>query len=274
MRLQIWIFLIPHTTLCQLCKGLIMCLLMIQIHSRILYLLIPVHLIFELKKYAMPLNILITGASKGIGAALATQLTKLEHSVTGTSRSWLQNSAAFPYNMELLDLSNPESIAAFADNMAEKKIGFDMLINNAAIGPDLGTNIPSANTFKETFDTNVCGTVFFTEKMIPLLNLHAKIIHISSKMGSVGLCQGFDSVAYRMSKSALNMYAKILANRLQDKHKVANIHPGWVRTSLSATNTQAPYSADESAQKIIQFILTDFSNGIYWNAVDEVAMPW
>ena len=112
--------------------------------------------------------------------------------------------------------------------MLRKKISrsfnhIDILINNAGIGPDLDTLIPEVNSFNETFNVNVTGTVFFTEDLIKIINENGIILNVSSKMGSLDVCELTDSVAYRMSKSALNMYTKILSNRLKGKIKVASI---------------------------------------------------
>jgi NAD(P)-dependent dehydrogenase (short-subunit alcohol dehydrogenase family) len=101
-----------------------------------------------------------------------------------------------------------------------------------------------------------------------------KIINISSKMGSIELCGGSDSVAYRMSKTALNMYSKIIANRLNENLKIATIHPGWVRTELTKDNINAPLSKEESAAAIFEFIETDFATGIYWNAPERKEIEW
>ena len=72
----------------------------------------------------------------------------------------------------------------------------------------LDTENPKRDSFSQTFDVNVSGTVFFTEPLIELIPKSGVILTISSKMGSIEVCELTDSVAYRMSKSALNMYTK------------------------------------------------------------------
>jgi NAD(P)-dependent dehydrogenase (short-subunit alcohol dehydrogenase family) len=218
-------------------------------------------------------TVLITGSSKGIGFALANLLANQNYTVIGTSRTGaaVENKAIDFY---ALDLANKKSIEDFAKTLAAKKIKPDLYINNAAIGPDLDTDVPEWESFTQTMDTNVTGTVFLTEAIIPLLNRDAKIITISSKMGSIEMCKGVDAVAYRISKTAINMYSKILANRLAGKHKVATIHPGWVRTTLTLGNSHAPLSIEESAASIAAFIESDFSTGVFWNAPDKYSIPW
>ena len=94
-------------------------------------------------------------------------------------------------------------------------------------------------------------------------------------MGSIELCERTDSVAYRMSKTALNMYTKILTNRLLDKQKIATVHPGWVRTTIAKDNIiNGRLSTDESAIKIFNFVTSDFETGIFWDIEAERKTEW
>ncbi len=215
----------------------------------------------------------VTGASKGIGLALANLLARKNYKVIGTSRSGkaIENNTI---TMLPLDLASQNSILDFEKLIASKEIKIDLYINNAAIGPDLGTDTPEWESFTKTMNSNVTGTVFLTEAMIPLLSSNATIINISSKMGSIDMCKGIDSVAYRMSKTAINMYSKVLANRLLGKHKIATIHPGWVRTTLTPGNSHAPLSIEESAASIAEFIASDFKTGVFWNAPEKTEISW
>ena len=88
------------------------------------------------------------------------------------------------------------------------------------------------------------------------------------------LCEHTDSVAYRMSKSALNMYTKILSSDLR-KSKVASVHPGWVRTTIAKSNiTNGRLSPEESARKIFDFVTGDFETGIFWDAESQSEIGW
>ena len=222
----------------------------------------------------MSKSVLITGTSQGIGHALTKLLLINGYSVIGTSTTGIDNINEDNYKSCSLDLSNLDSIAAFEKNFQSDNIKIDILINNAGIGPDLDLELPEAITFQKTFDVNVTGTTFFTEQMLRHLNVGGKIINISSKMGSIDVCEKNDSVAYRMSKAALNMYTKILSNRLEGKQFVASVHPGWVRTNIAKSNINGRLSPEESAQKIFQFITSDFKTGIFWNVETEAECTW
>ena len=94
-------------------------------------------------------------------------------------------------------------------------------------------------------------------------------------MGSLDVCELTDSVAYRMSKSALNMYTKILSNRLKGEIKVASIHPGWVKTTIVESNMKnGRLTPEESANNIYNFIKSNFNNGTYWNSENETELLW
>jgi NAD(P)-dependent dehydrogenase (short-subunit alcohol dehydrogenase family) len=219
-------------------------------------------------------TILITGTSQGIGHALTKLLLINGYKVIGTSTTGIDNINEHNYKSYLLDLSNLDSIAAFEKNLQIENIKIDILINNAGIGPDLDFELPEEISFQKTFDVNVTGTTFFTEQMLQYLNVGGKIINISSKMGSINVCEKNDSVAYRMSKAALNMYTKILSNRLEGKQFVASVHPGWVRTNISKSNINGRLSPEESAQKIFEFISSDFKTGTFWNVETEAKCTW
>lgn len=219
-------------------------------------------------------TILITGTSQGIGHALTKLLLINGYKVIGTSTTGIDNINEHNYKSYSLDLSNLDSIASFEKNLQIENIKIDILINNAGIGPDLDFELPEEISFQKTFDVNVTGTTFFTEHMLQYLNVGGKIINISSKMGSINVCEKNDSVAYRMSKAALNMYTKILSNRLEGKQFVASVHPGWVRTNISKSNINGRLSPEESAQKIFEFISSDFKTGTFWNVETEAECTW
>ncbi len=220
--------------------------------------------------------VLITGASKGIGLALAEKMLNDNFIVIGTSRNEeFKGIIHENFHSFQLDLSKESSI----DN-AHRKIfknfkQIDILINNAGIGPDLDVNYPDKKSFDKTFQVNVTGTVFFTEGLVNIMSSNGLIINISSKMGAISNCNRIDSVAYRMSKSALNMYTKILANRYKDKLRIASIHPGWVKTTITEDNIiNGNLSPEQSALNIIDFIYSDFKSGAYWDTESNSTLLW
>lgn len=219
---------------------------------------------------------IITGASRGIGLALTQKMLDNGYIVIGTSRDGkieaIKHDNLFAM---VLDVTEKNSIQVFVNSVLKQFHKIDILINNAGIGPDLGTHFPEYSTFEKTFQVNVNGTVFLTESILPMIQNNGKIIIVSSKMGSISATDSFDSVAYRMSKCALNMYTKILSNRLLGKITVAAIDPGWVKTEIRISNLKnAPLSPKESANNIYKFITTNFKSGSYWDTVNNKSHNW
>lgn len=221
-------------------------------------------------------TVLITGASKGIGKALAEQFLDNNYNVIGTSRSGVIEAITHAnFHPISLDISDQKSIVAAHKTIQQQFNSIDILINNAGIGPDLGFEKPERNSFKTTFEVNVEGVVFFTEPLIGMISSDGMIVNISSKMGSVESLVSTGSIAYRMSKSALNMYSKELSNRLKGNPRVAVIHPGWVKTTIMMSNLEhAPLTPKESASSIYDFLTGDFKTGSYYDAEDKCLLPW
>lgn len=220
-------------------------------------------------------TVLITGASRGIGFALANVFLENGYRVMGTSRTGRIEKISHPDFIPLqLDLSAAEDIKRFEQEFAAGQMTIDILINNAGVGPDLNHDLPDEAGFAQTFAVNLEGTVFLTEKMISHINPGGKIIQISSKMGSISACELSDSVAYRTSKAALNMYSKILTNRLAGRYRVATLHPGWVQTTIAGPGMHGRLTARESAAGIFEFVVSDFKHGIFWNVETASECAW
>lgn len=212
----------------------------------------------------------------GIGKALAETLLRHNFTVIGTNRNGDIDINHPDFHAFKLDLSSEESIAEAYDEISEKFPLIDVLINNAGIGPDLRFEKPERVSYNQTFAVNLTGTVFFTETFLGLVKEGGKLLNISSKMGSISNCtSSSDSVAYRMSKTALNMYTKTLVNRLAGKLNIAAIHPGWVQTTIMDSNLKlAPLTPQESAEGIFRFLETDYESGAFWDVEAGEKLKW
>ncbi len=181
------------------------------------------------------MQVLITGASRGIGAGLAQKALILGHHVIGTARNltslneridWLQ-----------LDVTSPKSVQNFAKSMQTRPL--DMLICNAGVYPDKGQAASdiTAAMFASAFQVNTIGVWDTIQAALP--NLRAskgKIAVISSKMGSSARAPG-GSYAYRASKAAVtNLACNLAADLKPEGISVGSYHPGWVRTDMGGEN--------------------------------------
>lgn len=114
---------------------------------------------------------------------------------------------------------------------------------------------------KKTFAINLFGTVELTEKCIPKFNDSAQIINISSGWGAFSSNNSPFQPHYKMSKVSLNMYTKLLAERLP-QITVSSFDPGWVKTNMGTQNAKKLPS--ETALEIYELISMKKKSGYFW----------
>ena len=183
-------------------------------------------------------TVLVTGASSGIGKAIAEKLLDLGNIVIGTSRS--NNnlkviSEKFPRNFYpySLDLGNLDEILKLSNYVSKNFGKLDVLINNAGI---LGqtTTIEDYDIKKwiEVININLNGQVLLSKKPLPLLKESKKgsIINISS---SVGRAPRENWGAYSVSKAGLEALTDILCQELTKYNIIVNsVNPGGTATKM------------------------------------------
>lgn len=208
-------------------------------------------------------TILITGANRGIGLALARILAGEGHHVLAGSRQpaaahELQSAArnASPGDIHILplDVRSDESVRLAADEAAGRVRALDVLVNNAGVLPEEGNesleNLP-LDCFEEAFATNVVGVARVTRHFLPLLGRAARprIINISSLLGSISAKEDSSMYCYSASKAALNMLTRSMAAELRPRGiTVVAVTPGWVRTDMGGPN--ATLAVEESARSL------------------------
>ena len=223
-------------------------------------------------------TVLITGANRGIGLALAKQFSKQGFNVIATARTPAQASElkALPVQVEQLDIAQADSVAKLATKL--KGRGIDMLINNAGISGHSSQRFEDLDIEQLTkvFNVNSLGALRVTQALLPNLLLeNTRIVaSLSSRMGSIadntrGCCYG-----YRASKSALNSVSKTLAIEFADRDfTFVTLHPGWVKTDM--TSDAATYTPRQSAEKLYTVItgLDQQSNGQFYDLLGN-RLPW
>ncbi len=198
------------------------------------------------------MRIVITGANRGIGLALARLYAGRGDEVHGTARAPERATelGALPgVRVHALDVRSDASCAALAEALGDA--GVDVLINNAGIGSWESLDALDGAHALAMYDTNALGPVRVTRALLPQLErARGKVFHVSSDMGSITDTTGGGAYAYRMSKAALDMAGRTLANDLRDRG-VASIliHPGWVRTDMGGP--AARLDPQESAQGLL-----------------------
>lgn len=189
------------------------------------------------------MEILVTGANRGIGAALLDGYAALGIPAMGTSRDGTVGLK--------LDVTDPDSISELGRHYAER--GLDLLVCNAAVFLDRGRSLEelSAEDWARTMAVNVTGVAETVRVLLPALRRSSgsKIAIISSQMASQERARG-GSYVYRASKAAVLNFGRNLAQDLRGEGiAVGTYHPGWVRTEMGGPD--AELSGSEAAEGLI-----------------------
>ena len=232
--------------------------------------------------------IVITGANRGLGLELASQVLAGSHPastevfpkdclVVATARdpssakelAELGVKYGARLDIQKLDVSDEKANDAFADYVAQKYGRTDVLILNAGVG---SSDRPS--TFKrqlaiDMFIVNTFAPAEQTRAFLPVLKATAalktaggkvdranppvRVTYISSSMGSIGETSSAPAPSYRASKAALNMYARTFAIENPDVAFLI-LHPGWVATDMGSSFGSPPLDAKTSVAHQLQRI--------------------
>ena len=225
-------------------------------------------------------NIFITGGNRGIGRGLVEEFSKDNNvifSARNTEKAQLIIDTLGGKNIDyvIMDVGDSKSVQKGIKNLKSRISSVDVLINNAGILiPGLKHKIDAIDTdddsIMETFNINTVGALRVCKAVTPLMPPKSRIINISSGMGQMeGM--GTGSLAYRLSKSALNAMTIVLSQELMVKNiKVNAICPGWVQTDMGGY--EATLTVKESAESIKKFTLSDkFPNGKFLRHGEELA---
>ncbi|MCP2248108.1 SDR family oxidoreductase [Lentzea aerocolonigenes] len=199
---------------------------------------------------------LVTGASRGIGRAIAERLAADGALVAvhyGTNKAAaLETVAAIEAaggNAFLVeaDLARPDGVGLLIDGLVEGLAGrpLDVLVNNAAVfGPGIDA---TEDEFDRVFRVNVRAPFFLIQKALPLLGDGGRIINISSGVTWFAIPEA----VYAMTKGALNALGRSLANTLGDRGITVNtVSPGITRSDMNTWLDDVP-GATEGVTRIV-----------------------
>lgn len=200
------------------------------------------------------MNVVVTGANRGIGLELVRQLLARGERVEAACRrpEDARELGATGARLHAVDVADGASVAAFADALGDLPI--DLVINNAGVFGDMRQRLADFNyeAATRTFEVNALGALRVSQALLPHLRRGTgkKLAYISSVLGSISNTTAPDHLAYRVSKAALNMIARSIAFELRDDQILSIVvHPGWVRTAMGGPD--APTSPAEAAEAIL-----------------------
>ena len=192
--------------------------------------------------------VLVTGASSGIGLAIATYLHQKGYTVFGTSRKAENGDQSMGFTLVKMDVNSDESVKKGVEYVLSRSQKIDLLVNNAGIGMVGSGEDSTVDEMKMQFETNFYGPVRVMQEVLPSMRAHRKgmIINVTSLAGIFGL--PYRGV-YCASKAAL----KLLTESMRMELLKFNVHatvvaPGDYKTKIKTSRIRAK-KADQSDYK-------------------------
>lgn len=227
-------------------------------------------------------TILLVGASRGLGQAMAAEFAQRGWNVVGTvrgnARTGLHDLAdGHPGRVEIetLDITDPEGIAALRSHLSGRR--FDVLFVNAGTANrNQGESIAEVSTdeFVRVMLTNTLSVMRTVEGLQALVRPDGMIGVMSSGQGSISNNTRGGHEVYRGSKAALNQYMRSYAARhAGEARAMVLMAPGWIRTELGGP--EAPLAIEESIPKVVNVLIAQQGTpGLRYLDRDGNSVPW
>lgn len=192
--------------------------------------------------------VLVTGATRGLGARIAEELADLGATVYAGARDTndVEAAALLPVR---LDVTNERTIENAVERVDTAEGRLDVLVNNAGVyGPSGPLHEVSTAGIDRTLDTNLRGPILVTKHALPLLleREGARVVDVSSGAGQFAGGVSTSHPPYAVSKAGLNAMTAYLDAEYGPALIANAVCPGWVRTDMGGDDT--PRSVAEGAE--------------------------
>ena len=227
-------------------------------------------------------RILLIGASRGLGLAMASEFLKKGWTVTGTVRGdartelhGLADQHPGRVEIESVDINEPDQIAALRDRLAGQS--FEVLFVNAGIA-DANPHEPagkvSTDIFTRVMITNALSPMRVIEGLGDLVTTDGLIGVMSSGQGSIGNNERGGNDVYRASKAALNQFMRCYAARqARAPRALVSMAPGWIRTALGGAG--ATFSVEEAMPAVVDTLIAQRGRpSLQYIDREGLAVPW
>ena len=226
-------------------------------------------------------SILIVGASRGLGLAMASEFAGRGWRVLGTARGAgtplhsLAASRSDEVEIETLDITDHDQTRALANRLAGRQ--FDIVFVNAGVANRTPGNTMaqvSMDEFVHVMLTNVLGAMRAVEAFGPLASPSGVIGVMSSGQGSIANNGNGVNDVYRASKAALNQAMASYAGRhAGDGRAMVLMAPGWIRTELGGPG--APFGVEEAMPQIADTLIAQLDTpGLRYLDRFGKTVPW
>jgi len=230
------------------------------------------------------MNVLITGASRGIGLEFVRYCMQKNWRVFACCRhpqqaDSLLNTAKLAngrVSVHVVDMEEQATIQALAYELRNEAI--DMLINNAGIygSDDMRFGNVDVASWRQAFEINTIAPLKMVEAFAENLRMGQSktVACLSSKMGSMADNGYGNSYIYRSSKAALNAVVKSLSIDLREQGiKAVALHPGWVKTDMGGPNAEISTRQSVAAMMSTLERLQPADSGRFID-IDGSDIPW
>jgi NAD(P)-dependent dehydrogenase (short-subunit alcohol dehydrogenase family) len=227
-------------------------------------------------------TILLIGASRGLGLAMAAEFLKRKWNVVGTvqsrDRTELHNlSDKHPGRIEIefLDVTEPDQIMALHHRLSGRS--FDILFHNAGIAnanPHASVAEVSTEEFVRVMVTNALSPMRVIGELQDLVPADGLIGIMSSGQGSISNNEMGRNDIYRGSKAALNQFMRCYAARhTEEPRALVLMAPGWIRTALGGPD--APFGVEEAIPQVVDVLLSQQGKpGLRYLDREGRTVPW
>ncbi|MGD0191346.1 MAG: SDR family oxidoreductase [Rhizomicrobium sp.] len=226
-------------------------------------------------------HLLLVGASRGLGLAMAAEFAKkgwnVVATVRGSARTGLHDLAGDyegRIEIESLDIAEPDQIAALHARLSARR--FDILFVNAGTANADDGPIAEISTqeYARVMVTNALGPMRVIERLQSLVSPKGMIGIMSSGQGSIANNTNGRHDVYRGTKAALNMHMRSYAARhAREARALVLMAPGWIRTDLGGPN--APVGVEDAMPKVVNMLLAQQGKpGLYYLDRDGNTVPW
>ena len=181
---------------------------------------------------------LVTGASRGIGRAIALELKSKDFSIIGTATSQAGVDTLIENGIEgyILDLNSPNSIGNFWEQLEADKKNISVLVNNAGITRDNIVLRMSDDEWSNIMNVHLNGTFQLCKRSLKMMlkNKWGRIINISSASASIG---NRGQSNYAAAKAGVEAFTKSLAKEVGKRDITINaVAPGFIATDMTEQN--------------------------------------